>query len=242
MLHLQGYSQPHHKTSKGMKHITTLNILMLCLALCACSGRKGARGDGRQAAADTLPMLIMQVQKCSRLYTAEYDVHKIVTYDDVVRLKGNVLKRDFSVRLPLGDRKIAIPIDVKLKAYIDMAGFSERNVECRGGKITIILPDPKVALTSSKVDHEGTREYVALTRSHFTDAEMAAFERQGRQAVIDAIPRMGIIETARENAARVLVPMIGQMGYRPEDITVTFRKDFNARDMGTLIDQTTVEK
>ena len=36
---------------------------------------------------DTLATLVMQIQKCSRLYTTEYQVHKIVTHDDDIKLK-----------------------------------------------------------------------------------------------------------------------------------------------------------
>lgn len=223
-----------------MRQILLLFIVCAAMA-CSCSRRDGRGGPSVPAAIDTVPMLIMQVQKCSRLYTAEYDIHKIVTYDDIVRLKGNVLNRDFNIKLPLGDRKIAIPMDAKLKAYIDFSGFSERNVERRGKKITIILPDPKVMLSSSKVDHKNTKEYVALTRSRFTDAEMADFERQGRAAIIAAIPRMGIIETARENAARVLIPMVVQMGYDEGDITIAFRKEYTDSDLSILLDKSTVE-
>ncbi len=212
------------------------------LALGSCSQRKEAEVKATAAAIDTVPMLIMQVQKCSRLYTAEYDIHKIVTYDDIVRLKGSVLKREFDLRLPLGDRKIAIPMDAKLKAYIDFSAFSERNIERRGKKITVILPDPKVVLTSTKVDHANTKEFVSLTRSRFTDAEMADFERQGRAAIIASIPSLGIIESARASAARVLIPMVEQMGYAEGDITITFRKDFTGRDIGTLLDNTTIER
>lgn len=212
------------------------------LALGSCSQRKEADAEAAAAAIDTVPMLIMQVQKCSRLYTAEYSIHKIVTYDDIVRLKGSVLKRDFNIRLPLGDRKIAIPMDAKLKAYIDFSGFSERNVERRGKKITVILPDPKVVLTSTKVDHANTKEFVSLTRSRFSDAEMADLERQGRAAIIASIPNLGIIESARASAARVLIPMVEQMGYAEGDITITFRKDFTGRDLGTLLDNTAIEQ
>ena len=212
------------------------------LALGSCSQRKEAEVKATAAAIDTVPMLIMQVQKCSRLYTAEYDIHKIVTYDDIVRLKGSVLKREFDLRLPLGDRKIAIPMDAKLKAYIDFSAFSERNIERRGKKITVILPDPKVVLTSTKVDHANTKEFVSLTRSRFTDAEMADFERQGRAAIIASIPSLGIIESTRASAARVLIPMVEQMGYAEGDITITFRKDFTGRDIGTLLDNTTIER
>lgn len=212
------------------------------LALGSCSQRKEADAEAAAAAIDTVPMLIMQVQKCSRLYTAEYSIHKIVTYDDIVRLNGSVLKRDFNIRLPLGDRKIAIPMDAKLKAYIDFSGFSERNVERRGKKITVILPDPKVVLTSTKVDHANTKEFVSLTRSRFSDAEMADLERQGRAAIIASIPNLGIIESARASAARVLIPMVEQMGYAEGDITITIRKDFTGRDLGTLLDNTAIEQ
>ena len=218
-----------------------LLLMLPLLALGSCSQRKEAEVKATAAAIDTVPMLIMQVQKCSRLYTAEYDIHKIVTYDDIVRLKGSVLKREFDLRLPLGDRKIAIPMDAKLKAYIDFSAFSERNIERRGKKITVILPDPKVVLTSTKVDHANTKEFVSLTRSRFTDAEMADFERQGRAAIIASIPSLGIIESARASAARVLIPMVVQMGYAEGDITIAFRKEYTDSDLSILLDKSTVE-
>ena len=65
---------------------------------------------------DTVPMLIMQVQQCSKLYTAEYRVHKIITHDDALRFKGQLLSKSFNVKVPLADRKIAIPMDAKIKA------------------------------------------------------------------------------------------------------------------------------
>lgn len=171
-------------------------------------------------------MLILQVKKCARLYTTEVHVHKIVTHDDVIRLKGTLLKKDFNLTVPLGDRKIAIPIDATLKAYIDFSQFSEKNVERNGERITIVLPDPKVEMTSSKVDQQNIRQYVALARAEFSDAEMAGYEQQGRQAIIESIPGLGLTETARENAARVLVPMLVEMGIREENITIAFRKEF----------------
>lgn len=175
---------------------------------------------------DTTAVLIMQIQKCSKLYTAEYDIHKIVTHSDEKRLKGKLLNHNFDVRMPLGERKIAIPINVKLKAYIDFTAFGKDNVTIKEGKIEITLPDPRVAVTSSKVDHDEIRQYVDLTRSRFTDAELSNFEQQGRQAVVNSIPQLGIISTARDNAAQVIIPMIVKMGYDEKDITVTFRKNY----------------
>lgn len=174
--------------------------------------------------------LVTHIQQCSRLYTAEYKVHKIVTHDDVLKLQGQLTGQDYDINLPfLGDRKIAIPMDATLKAYIDFEGFSEENVEHDGQKIIITLPDPQVMLTSSKIDHANIKKYVALLRSDFTDAELTSYERQGRQAIINAVPDMDIIETARQNAARILIPMMEQMGYQEQDITITFRKDMVVR-------------
>ena len=197
------------------------------------SDGRGETSDYRSV--DTLPMLITQIQKCSKLYTAEYRVHKIVTHDDVLRLKGSVFQRQFNIKLPLGDRKIAIPMDAKLKAWIDFSQFSERNIERRGDHITIILPDPQVTMTSSKIDQQHVKQYVALARAHFSDAEMSAYEQQGRAAIIESIPSLGIFETAQANAAKVLVPMLTAMGYEEHQVTVAFRKHYDAADIQNLI-------
>ena len=211
--------------------------LILLLAGCSCSGDVP---DERKSAVwqsiDTVPMLVMQIQKCSRLYTTEYKVHKIVTHDDVVRLQGSLLKQNIDIRLPLGDRKVAIPIDATLKAYIDFSNFSEADIERDGSKITILLPDPKVELTSSKVNQQEIRSYVGLMRAGFTDEELTNYERQGREAIIQGIPGLGIIDMARANAARALVPLIQQLGYREEDITVAFRKEFKPYDIRKFLE------
>ena len=69
--------------------------------------------------------------------------------------------------------------------------------------------------------------YVGLTRAHFSDEELANYQQQGREAILQSIPDMGIEETARANAAKVLVPMLTQLGYEEQDITIAFRKDLD---------------
>ena len=205
---------------------------------CSCNDSEATDNQGKAPIAqsiDTVPMLIMQVQKCTKLYTAEYKVHKIVTHDDALRLKGTVFQKQFNIKMPLGDRKIAIPMDVTLKAYIDFSNFSEKNIERQGDKITLVLPDPQVTLTSSKVDQKNIKQYVALARANFSDAEMTNYEQQGRASIIQSIPELGILETAQANAAKVLVPMLTEMGYREEDITIAFRKAYTPHDIQTLL-------
>jgi hypothetical protein len=88
-----------------------------------------------------------------------------------------------------------------------------------------------VVLTSSKINQKEVKEYVGIVRAHFSDSELSNYEQQGRQSIINSIPQMNIVETAQANAARVLVPMIAQMGYREENITVAFRKNLTMNDI-----------
>ena len=218
---------------KKMFSYRFVSIIMLFVAmmLTACGQKSEPEQPSEPVVIDTIPQMVMQIQQCSRLYTTEVKVHKIVTHDDVVRLKGNLMNRQFNIPLPLGDRKIAIPMDAILKAYIDFSEFDERSIERDGNKITILLPDPQVVLISSKINQKEIKEYVGIVRAHFSDSEMSNYEQQGRLAILNSIPDMHIIETAQANAARVLVPMIVQMGYREEDITIAFRKNLTITDI-----------
>lgn len=204
-----------------------IKIVFATLLFMSCSRGGDTTQEDQPVATDTIPLLVMQIQKCARLYTTEYHIHKIVTHDDVLKLKGNLLSKNIDVALPLGERKIAIPMDATLKAYIDFSDFSERNIERHGDKITIVLPDPQVVLTSSKINQHEIREYVGLTRSHFSDKELSSYEQQGRQAILNSVPRLGIKQQAQANAARVLVPMLTEMGYREENVTIAFRRNLD---------------
>ena len=200
---------------KQMIHL----LLATAIALSSCSDRKTNR---EMASADTLPSMVMQIQKCAKLYTTEVRVHKIITHDDAKRLKGSLLGQN-------------IPIDATLKAYVDFSHFSEDNVTRRGKRIEITLPDPKIELTATRISHRQIKRYVSLARTDFSDEELASYERQGRQAILRSIPQMNLLEQARTNAAKVIIPMILQMGYREEDITVSFRKRFTPSDLPTLL-------
>lgn len=171
--------------------------------------------------------MIMRLRTQSRLYTAEYRIHKIVTHDDLLRFQGEFLGYSYEQTFHLGDRKIAIPIDVTFKAYVDFSTFSEQNVERHDSLIHITLPDPRVILTSSEVDYAGVRQYTTLLRSGYTDREMMELTKQGVESIISGIGKTDIIERARESAARLIIPLMVQLGYRPDHVVVTFRRDLN---------------
>ncbi len=205
-----------------------------CLALSGCK-----RSDKATEQKDGLAAVIMQVSGSAKLYTSEVQVHKIVLFDDETHLKGKLLSNDFDLKLPVGERRVAIPIDATLKAYVDFSRFSAHNVRTdsvNGQRIlTITLPDPQLELTASKIDHVGTKEYVALTRSDFSHAELAQFTRQGLQQIIQSVPQMGLVETCRQQAANVLIPMFARLGYNEAHVKVVFREGLDEDDAPALI-------
>ena len=218
--------------SAGMKWTWSF-ILVAALALAGCSGKQTAEVPAEEPEEVSVALAL---SKQSRLYTAEYIVHKIVTHEDLKQLKGCLFGIDFKQRLSIGDRKIAIPIDVTLQAYIDFSLISEGNIERQGDVLHITLPDPKIVVTSSKVDNRGIKTHVSFFRSNFKDAELTDFTRQGGASVVRTVPQMGIIESARQNAASLLIPLLVDMGYREENIVITFRKDFEERDLRDIFD------
>lgn len=198
------------------KTVRFFTLVFCALLLIGC--RRGA------ATQPEVTPIVAQVRQCSRLYTTEYRLHKIVASESDRRIEGGGFSLGLNV---FGDRKIIIPIDATVKGYIDFSEFSEDNVEQSDGKITITLPDPEVMLTATKVDQEGIRQYVTGFRDTFSDAEMAALEKEGRQAVLRDIPGLHIERSARESAVRMLVPLLVQMGYDESNIVITFRHDFD---------------
>lgn len=212
----------------------TFQLLSLCFVLVLGSCHDKPKDAGSEdvkitasTPADTLQNLVSQVRKCSRLYTASFKVHRIITHADQLKLKGCILSKDFSINIPAGDRKVAIPIDATLKGYIDFSKFTDQNVIYDDGRVEIILPDPEVELTSTKIVHDKVNAQVSWFRSDFTDEELSYYEKQGRQSIIESVPEMQVVDRSRASAAHILIPLVSQLGFDKDSITITFRKDLN---------------
>ncbi len=52
---------------------------------------------------------------------------------------------------------------------------------------------------------------------------------------------MDLLETARISAAHTLIPMLTEMGFKEENIKISFRKKFTFDDLKSLIDNTSIE-
>lgn len=209
-------------------------VVFLCLCLCVFAScnkeqQESVVAANEKPAVDTTAVLYNNISECARLATAEYRIHKIVTFDDKIVVRGKMFSRPFSKALPVSDRKIAIPLDVTLRGYVDFSDFNKSNIKRKDGKIIITLPDPKIMVGDSKIDHRNVKKLVDPLRSNFKQEEIEAYCRQGMDSIAMAIPQLGIVEAARVNAAQVLVPIIKAMGYSETDITIQFRPTVNDR-------------
>lgn len=214
------------------KHIFGLSAAVVAALLCSCGG--DAKTGEPQAAAsptDTTAVVLRQARQCARLYTNAYEVRKIITLSDDARLKGKFLIFPVDMKLPTGDRKIAVPIDVSVRASIDLAKLSEADIRRDAGGVHITLPEPEITVTASKIDNRAVREYVGTLRSSFSDEELVSMARQGRDSIVSHLDKRQIAEDARLSAANTLLPMLHSLGFDAASTTIGFRSDFRPDDI-----------
>lgn len=214
-----------------------LIFIFLATGLLMAGGCSEKKAEPTVETVDTIPMLVTRIQECSRLYTAECQIHKIITHSDKMNVSGQFLKDKINIDLPFGERRVAIPMDATVKAYVDFGGFTAENVQRDGKKITVILPDPKIVITGTRINHSEMRQHVPWMRRNFSDAELTSYEQQGRSSIVKTLPQLGLVGKARLSAAHTLVPMLVAIGFDEKDITITFRKDLTDKDSPSLLER-----
>lgn len=214
--------------------IILYTLLIMCCSACS-SCHSEDKEEQKKEKVDTIPVLATRVAQCSRLYTSEYQLRKILIYDDPAAVSGKLFNQNFKINLPIGKRRIAIPVTATAKAYVDLSRINQSNFHRNGDKLEIVLPDPEVTLTSTQIDHKGVKQKVAILRSNFTDEEITKIQQQGRKDIVNSLKSTNIIEDARASAARQLIPIATQLGFEEQNVTVTFRKDLTENDLPGLI-------
>lgn len=208
-------------------------LLLLPLLWTAC-GKTSAPTPSSPSPAKT-EKIVQDVQQCSRLYTTEYKVYKVVTLNDVKQLEVNLLSQHLTRTLP-GTRKIAVPISVTFKAYLDMAEITEKSVQRTDTSLTIFLPDPHILMTSSRIEHDAIKEYTDLLRDRFSEEEKTALAKAGEKLAIKEIEQTGILTSARQSATAILRPLLQRLGYAEENVHIVFRKEtFSTADFQRFI-------
>ena len=106
-----------------------------------------------------------------------------------------------------------------------------------GDRIVVTLPDPRVVVTSSRINHDEVKPICVFDTFGPYFCGTGRFYASGEDEILASMPQLGILEWPCENAAHVLVPMLTRLGYDERNIVVSFRKDFTAADMPLLLER-----
>ncbi|MEE1083128.1 MAG: DUF4230 domain-containing protein [Paludibacteraceae bacterium] len=190
---------------------------VLALLLLACSGNENPSVDSQTNKIDTIGVLWERVHHCSKLEVAEYTVLKIVSFDDKSQLKFF----GYSTPLP-GEKKLMIPIEVKMKVTVDLSFVTRNDISINDSTINITLPSPILEITSTKIDHDKSRESVSWYRSNFTEEEREYVIKQGIEDVKKSTSYIEINNIAQSNTENVLQPILVNAGIK-QHLNITFK-------------------
>ena len=208
-----------------------LSVAAWCVLPLGCTR---AEDEARTATPDTLFSTLLKAARTSRLHTTELKIHKLVTYSDESHLRGSLFSVPIDVGLKPGDRKVAIPIDVTVRASIDLSKLQETDVRRTGARLVITLPTPQVEVTAAQIDHSGVRQYVDPLRAQFSDKELTDIAHKGEVALLRDLDKAAIAERAQADARRVLLPLLRSLGVDGCDVEVRFREGFQTDSLTVI--------
>ena len=194
--------------------------ILLALLMEGCFFSKSSEEMGKD--------VVLSVSNCSRLYTVQYNVHKVLTHQDFSKIEGSVFFEKISIPIP-GERKIVLPMDATIKAYIDFSDFSEENVSVMGDKITITLPTPKIEMTSSKIDYANEKQFLSWNRSSFSEQEKESLLKIGRAKVLEGMKDTDIIDRSQLGAYNALLPLVTAAGFKRENVVIRFSDEVTGK-------------
>lgn len=179
---------------KEMKKSILLTVIGMTL-LSSCAKQVSLK--------DKMDTKAQELTEMAELGTVEYTITKIVKAEDIAWYK-------------IGDRKILFSCKAVLKAGIDLSEFSRQNVEINEETKSIKVTLPPAKLLSLNMPPEETKlayQKVSILRDDFSAEERTKLLKQGEEAIIADVPKLGILEESEKNAADFFKAMLSQMGF-----------------------------
>jgi hypothetical protein len=185
---------------KKQYSILKLYLPFVCLLFAACN--------------NPLPEIspvekVIKIKNLNQLGTVEYKVSKIISgTDDLSWYK-------------VGSRKILFSCEAIIKAGIDFSKLKKEDISVDDKFVSLKLP--KAEIIYVKIDHNQIKEAYKETgffRSDFTNKEKDELLTLGEKSINEAIPDMGILATAENNAKMFLKSYLKASGFK--DVNVEF--------------------
>jgi hypothetical protein len=155
--------------------------------------------------------IVQEIQQTGRLVTAEYTVQKLVK------------AADNRTWYKIGDRKILMSVEARVRAGIDLQQVRKENITIRDSVIQLRLPPPTVFSVSLppgriKVQYQE----VDFFRTPFSAEEREALLQQAESQVRRLADSLGILETAKAGAEIFFRRLLQGKGYK--ETTIEFGK------------------
>lgn len=172
-------------------------ILVLLLAMVA----------GCRPATPSPQAIVAALQQMQELATVEYTLTKVVKASDN------------QTWYKIGDRKILITCEAKVKAGIDFSAMDTRYISKNGKSISIQMPSPQII--SINMPPEKIRvafQEVGFFRSNFNVQEQNALLKQAEKQITQKSAELGILEEAKNNTRTWLTGYLTKLGYEEIDL------------------------
>lgn len=152
---------------------------------------------------------VLKIKDLNQLGTVEFKVSKIISgTDDLSWYK-------------VGGRKILFSCEAVIKAGIDFSKLKKEDVSI--DKKSVSLKLPKAEIIYVKIDHNKIKEEdkeTGIFRSEYTNKEKDELLVLGEKSINEAVPNMGIIASAENNAKLFLNSFLKSSGFK--DVNVEF--------------------
>ena len=179
----------------------TLIFLSLLIMLLSGCGGAGQEKDGLPNEEE----LLSEISRLPMLYTVEAEVEVLV--------EGHGKNGTAEWKSVFGSRDIIVPVRAYLKAGIDLSKMTD--VEVKGDKVYVSLPDPVIEIESTEIPWEKVVTSVSGLRDKFSNREKEFLTRKGRVKILEDMGNLDLIQPAQEHAEQIVSNLIRGMGYKP---------------------------
>jgi len=151
--------------------------------------------------------IVVAMQQMQELATAEYVITKVVKASDN------------QTWYKIGDRKILITCEARVKAGIDFSAMDTRYVSIKEKTISIQLPPPKIISVNIPPEKiQVAYQDIGSFRSNFSVAEQNQLMKQAEKQVLAKSSQLGILEEAKTNTRIWLTGYLSSLGFEQIDI------------------------
>lgn len=212
-MHPMIYDSRHAKETNSPSHLrggwgaliinnkgTLIFLSLLTMLLSGCGGA-GQEKDGLPNEEE----LLSEISRLPMLYTVEAEVEVLV--------EGHGKNGTAEWKTMFGSRDIIVPVRAYLKAGIDLSKMTD--VEVKGDKVYVSLPDPVIEIESTEIPWEKVVTSVSGLRDKFSNREKEFLTRKGRVKILEDMGNLDLIQPAQEHAEQIVSNLIRGMGYKP---------------------------